>query len=813
MLDKNAENVLDTQLPYSSRLSCGGCHDMEKIGHAYHYEMGRDENDEQFGRARGMGALVSPGYFGGYNCMQGNNPQWLSKKSNTSQQNFLDYGAAGFIKACERCHTGGGFAEKDRTGRRYDSVDTAEIALFDGDYYEWDTQNTLQPWNWKRSGVIEPDCLACHVDFSGFTTTASQWSDLRNDQFIANGWFEYANSAIFAFLNVNTRQAEGAGKFLLSVENAGTQATPPTLQWHASAFDENGEIALPLRRFPASENCMQCHITSHERRGFYGFGDDVKVDSNPDKLAPVNPKSDVHKGKSWTEKGKVRTIENCNACHSKNYYKSGIDLSVDHQFLTGFSDQDVRRDLNYQPKPLSCEHCHGGKEWGSAEKPALPYSGQSTLLAAHRERWLSRGDMEGYATSTYNKTVQTHFNVVACQTCHITGLVDEKNQPLRLRYRYRLSEDGKPRIMPYLPASRYYWIDSTNQRVLSRAERLAATNGVESEPKTYQEIKTLKTRFDELLKAKGYANANTQMVWTESNDYLISHNTRPVAQTMPCVDCHDRKSNGAINPLVSETKILGASNERVVSELSDANAYPQLIKEGIVKLGLPYLSVSAQGKLVENVNDVLYDTKLNPFTSMLQSNQVNTLSGAMQVAPRGDVLNALSSTQSAALSTRLAKQVLWLRNPLIGDKMKNGWLLANDSTFNQRVLSNYRFALSAMAWSKTPSKKTPSFSMGTLGSEVFAFQSRCLQPEVDCLLDVFLMKDKLMLKLPYTGNVNNVTGVGLYAVTAAKEGEFNAPKTRIPADIIAVTARNEVILAVNTLPEYAVLVDLKNAKK
>jgi hypothetical protein len=80
LLDKNGENVLDTQKPYSSRLSCGGCHDVDKIGHAYHYEMGHDENDEQFGLLRGIAPLTSPGYFGGYNCMQGSNTQWLSKK-------------------------------------------------------------------------------------------------------------------------------------------------------------------------------------------------------------------------------------------------------------------------------------------------------------------------------------------------------------------------------------------------------------------------------------------------------------------------------------------------------------------------------------------------------------------------------------------------------------------------------------------------------------------------------------------------------------------------------------------------------------
>ena len=814
LLDKNGENVLDTQKPYSSRLSCGGCHDIDKIGHAYHYEMGQDESDEQFGLARGIPPITSPGYFGGFNCMQGSNTQWLSKKSNANENAFLDYGAVGLIKACESCHVGGGFAEKDRAGHKYDLADEAAIKLFDSDYYEWDAKTKkLQRWDWKRSGVIEPDCLACHADFSGFKQPVNDWSDLRNNQFIANGWFEYANSAILAFMNINTKQAE-EGRFLLTVADKGSSMTAPTLKWNKAVFDENGEVSMPLLRFPSSENCMQCHSTSNERRGFYGFGENARIVNNPDQLSQVNPQTDVHKGKLWTEKGKSRTIENCNACHSKNYYKSGIDLSVDHNFLTGFSDEDVRRDLNYQPKPLSCEHCHGGKEFDSTEKPSLPYSGQTTLLAAHRERWLSRGDMEGYAQSTYNKTVATHFNVIACQTCHITGLVNQ-DKPLNLRYRYRASEDGKLRMIPYIPASRYYWIDSTNQRVLSRAERLSVTNGVDSEPKNYQEIKTLKTRFDELLKAKGYANPNSQMVWTESNDYLISHNTRPVAQTMPCINCHDRKSNGSINPLVSDTKILGAENVRVVSELSDGS-YPQLIKEGIVKLGLTYLMVSTDGKIIEHVDEVLYDTKLNPFTSILQSNQVNVLSGEFATVTRGEISGAFPNSESSAatkLSAQLTKQVLVLKNALTGDKVKTLWLMANYSNFSKTVFSNYRFMISAMNWSSTVSKKTPSFSVGTLGSNVFNFQSRCLNPDADCLIDLLLMKDKLFLKLPYSGFATSTNGVGLYTVNKVKEGVFSEPTTRIPADVIAVSSRNYVILAVNKLPDYAVLVDLKNVKK
>ena len=52
LLDENGTHVLDSQKPYSTRTSCGGgsgCHDIDKISHAYHFEMGRDESDDKFG--------------------------------------------------------------------------------------------------------------------------------------------------------------------------------------------------------------------------------------------------------------------------------------------------------------------------------------------------------------------------------------------------------------------------------------------------------------------------------------------------------------------------------------------------------------------------------------------------------------------------------------------------------------------------------------------------------------------------------------------------------------------------------------------
>jgi hypothetical protein len=675
LVDENGRHVLQSGKPYSTRTSCGGgsggCHDIDKIGHAYHFEMGRDEADDRYGAKRGVIPLVGPGYFGGYNCMLGNNPLWLAKKNNASAGEFLDYGAAGLIKTCAGCHNGGGFAEKDRHGQRYDQTTVNSITGFDGDYYDWQGGTTPTVWNWQQSGVMEADCLMCHADLSQLRNNApttvertldckgmdcslagaDPWADLRANQLLKHGHFRDANSAIFKFLNINA--GSGTDRFLLDSIDNPSGSDQPVLHWNAAAFDSNGKIAMPMLRFPGNGNCMQCHVTDRQRRGFYGYGDEALEENNSDGSLKPDYRDDIHKGKSWSENGESRDIENCNACHSKQYYKEAylnVDIDAEHNFPAGNSDQDVRRDLNSQPEPLSCEHCHNGPEFGGAEQPALP-SGHDNILDAHRELWKANGDMVGYPANTLNKVTQVHLDVIACQSCHITD-VQFNGQPLKLRYRYRQAEDGRLKMMPYQATPRFYWRDKHNQRLLSRQERLQVGAG-DSAPQSYDEVKQLKAALDKLLGDKGYTGADSQLVWTEANAYLVTHNTRAAVQAMPCTDCHDRKANGSISSLVKPNGVLGENNSKVVAAMADSAAYPSLVQEGVVKLDMPYFKVSADGKIVENVSDILYETKITPFTTALRASEQSLIGGEFKIVSTEQALAAFDTGNALVNSVAL----------------------------------------------------------------------------------------------------------------------------------------------------------------
>ena len=65
IIDKDGAHVLESGKAYSARETCGNCHDYDAITSAYHFDMGRSEARDDFGKDHGVSALVSPGYFGG----------------------------------------------------------------------------------------------------------------------------------------------------------------------------------------------------------------------------------------------------------------------------------------------------------------------------------------------------------------------------------------------------------------------------------------------------------------------------------------------------------------------------------------------------------------------------------------------------------------------------------------------------------------------------------------------------------------------------------------------------------------------------
>jgi hypothetical protein len=715
LLDEAGEHVLKSNKPYSPKKTCegSGCHDYEKISHAYHFEMGRDETHDNYGEQHGVKPLVGPGFFGGINCM---GDGFLAKKNNNpADPDYFaaDYGAAGqSIKYCAMCHAGGGWGEKDRNNVRYDQKLEKDIKSGDGDYYTrgfdannqpTDDMNVVSRWNWKKSGVRENDCLMCHLDYtqlkkfspySGAEPTENAvlgkywdydssyrlWRNLRDDQLITKGFFREAATALLQFYNA--KPGAGAGESLVSfgvdvkkLDDGSTDYDTiklqldgqgkPKLKWNPTAFDSNGKIQMSMLRFPANENCWQCHYVS-VRRGMSHYGEQALPTKEADGTLKMDWKDDVHKGKEFTDdNGEKRTIEDCSACHSKQYFKplaKNVDLDADHNFPKGNSDMDVRNDLDHDGSIKNCEYCHD-----KAIHKVIP-SGQKSMLEAHLELWKANGDLAGYSADSLTKVTKTHLDVLACQTCHISDIRTDYDSKVTWPpfYRYRTAEDGTNKIVPYVSYFNWYWVDKTSGRWLTDTEKESIATHDKDHNKfvtdpvsgiTYKSVTEYgigfeykdnyggnwarKRAYDALLKTKGYVNPNVQAVLMDNNAYLVSHNVRESSRAQPCAACHTRKQSGAFSSLVSTTGLLGNDTRRVVTEFWSTvklEADPRLVQEGVVKMADPYTTVADDGSILASIGEILSATKENPFMSLLKNAKSTTNSGEFKKAKMKDVM-------------------------------------------------------------------------------------------------------------------------------------------------------------------------------
>jgi len=184
-LKDEAGNVIDpvrginATTPYSPKQTCGttGCHDYNKITEGFHFQQGKGEAVPAQ-MAERYRWVSSPGNYGGTWCSPAPLYRQLAAKTNASAR-VIDMTSFEFVTAtCGNCHPGGGPLEFDRAGKRYDQwmADSASGLTpggengFDGDYFKA---------RWSQTGVIEADCLLCHLPEYDFKKRNAQLAALN----------------------------------------------------------------------------------------------------------------------------------------------------------------------------------------------------------------------------------------------------------------------------------------------------------------------------------------------------------------------------------------------------------------------------------------------------------------------------------------------------------------------------------------------------------------------------------------------------------------------------------------------------------
>ncbi|MBN2055515.1 hypothetical protein JW905_11365, partial [bacterium] len=218
-----------------------------------------------------------------------------------------------FITAgCGKCHPGGGSAEYDREGKRYDrwmsdpasGFTPGEDNNFDGDYYQA---------KWSQSGVLEADCLLCHLPEYDFKACKKQLDAM------------------------NFRWAPSSGAGLAKVTGSLAKNTSVTLAYDVSRFNEDGTLSPHIVSEPRSETCLACHAKPGWKKRGANFRSrtDVHlragmrcVDCHAAGSHAVDERirgKEVHQlGKGDDPGGHVRddldnTMRDCADCHSTGY--------------------------------------------------------------------------------------------------------------------------------------------------------------------------------------------------------------------------------------------------------------------------------------------------------------------------------------------------------------------------------------------------------------------------------------------------------------------------------------------------------------
>ena len=292
---KIIDPTLDSEVcgPVSIEQTCMKCkeiHDPNRVMRGYHFQMGFDEMAAEAAAGERAPLDKGPGYYGKWTLFDQRElaPKFFDDPDAIDMTSFewaRDFGVN---------HPGGGPGKCDRGGRRYDRVQSEDPLMaqfqYDGDYWEA---------RWHQTGVLEADCLICHLPGYDYSLRAQQIKKL----------------------NYRWAATEGAG--LGVVEGAVADNEVPVVRYNTNLFGADGKVHLPIRR-PSDRACSSCHTMAEaQKRGTAWHNPYIK---------------DVHSDVGVS----------CVDCHTGD---------IRHNFAKGHSSNEhVRDDLDGTMQ--SCQECH-----------------------------------------------------------------------------------------------------------------------------------------------------------------------------------------------------------------------------------------------------------------------------------------------------------------------------------------------------------------------------------------------------------------------------------------------------------------------
>jgi hypothetical protein len=502
---------INANAPYSPRQTCGaaGCHDYNKITEGYHFTQGKGE-PVPADMAERYQWVSSPGNYGGAWCSPAPLYAHLAPKTNASAITINMTSFSFITMGCGKCHPGGGPLEFDRDGKRYDELmrdpdsgfSPGGDNRFDGDYFKA---------RWSDTGVIEADCLLCHLPEYSFKK--------RNDQ--------------LSKLNFRWAATEAAGLGQVTGIVASNQV--PLVTYDVKNFDADGNVRVRVVTQPRNETCLACHAQpGWKKRGAdFRARTDVHlragmrcVDCHPAGSKADDPRirgREVHQiAKGDDPGGRVRddldnTVRDCASCHSTGEF--GAPVAV-HAWLPPLHLEKI-----------ACQTCH------TPEKLVMPIQVQASDVF-NPDPWIDPGGKQLWTFYGVDGDYRNHYGVL-----NVMGYDDkptERFRPVLARYKGKIypvnrvhsawpgiETIGQPGLMqPRPPDVHRMWKmhldDPAQYPELARIQDDDGDGVIEiNRP---EEIDALIAAVTRHLRSVGYALENKRVVWV-ANERVYNSGT------------------------------------------------------------------------------------------------------------------------------------------------------------------------------------------------------------------------------------------------------------------------------------------------
>ncbi len=334
-------------MPFSTKQTCGPCHNYEKIRTGWHFNAG--DSSVAAGRAGQPWILADP-------VAATQIPISLRKWPGTYRPEQVGMSTLQYVQAFGRHLPGGGIAEDE-------NAQSAE------DYMRW-----------QIAGNLEINCLGCHDSEAG-QDQAEFATQIGRQNF---RWAATASSGFAAVRGSAKEMPDNFDIYLNAALDYVGNITPPTVSYTAERFNEKGEALFDIRRRMPNVKCYYCHSNRNVEHERFTEDEDVHmaagmlcVDCHRNGLNHMMTRD--YEGEPQTQGNPALASLTCKGCHMA---EESARAPRAGRLAAPMPEHRGLPPIHFEQ--LTCTACHSGP-WPN-EQTARVQTSQSHALGTHQSK-------------------------------------------------------------------------------------------------------------------------------------------------------------------------------------------------------------------------------------------------------------------------------------------------------------------------------------------------------------------------------------------------------------------------------------------